>query len=73
MVITRGKWKNFNIEPENKNLSGLKNRTEMKNTLEGINRLVGTEAWISNLQNRLMEHIQPERQKRKPFFKMRIW
>lgn len=40
--------------------------TEMEGTLEGIkSRLEDAEKWTSNLEDRVMESTQPERQKGK--------
>lgn len=42
-----------------------KTKTEMKNTLGGINRLVDAEEWMSNLKDWVVESNHAEQQKRK--------
>lgn len=48
------------IENMKKNQSELKNITELKTTLEGINRLGDAEEHISNLEDRVMETTQAD-------------
>ena len=68
-----GSSDNINKEIENikKNQSELKDTiTEMTNTLEGISsRQKDAEEQINNLQDRVVEIIQAEKQKRKNNFK----
>ena len=39
--------------------------TEMKNTLEGINRIIEAEEWISELEDRMVEITTMEQNKEK--------
>lgn len=39
--------------------------TEMKNTIEGINSRLDTEKWIRGLEDRVVEIIHKEQQKKK--------
>ena len=58
----------FNKEIENikKNQSEMKNLiTEIKNTLEGINRIEETEEQTSNLEHRVMESNEAEQKREK--------
>lgn len=61
----------FNKKIENviKNQSEVKNIvTEMKKTLEGTHsRLVNTEEWISDLEDRIVKFTQSEQQMKKEF------
>ena len=50
--------RNYKEQPEMKNTI-----TEMKNTLEGINRLCDTEEWISELEDRVVEITDAEQKK----------
>ena len=60
--------KTFDKEVEKNNQSELKNTIiEIKNTLEGINRLANAEEWISDLEDRVMESTQAEQQNEKNF------
>ena len=56
----------FNQKLENiMNQRELRNISEIKNVLEGINsRLNDTEKWISELEDRVMEITQVEQKKR---------
>ena len=56
----------FNQKLENiMNQRELRNISEIKNVLEGINsRLNDTEKWISELEDRVMETTQVEQKKR---------
>ena len=56
----------FNQKLENiMNQRELRNISEIKNVLEGINsRLNDTEKWISELEDRVMETTQAEQKKR---------
>ena len=42
----------------------MKNSSEIKNTLDGINRLEEAEEWMSNLEKRVMESNQAEQERK---------
>ena len=51
-------------DPNKKKTKKMKNSSEIKNTLDGINRLEEAEEWMSNLEKRVMESNQAEQERK---------